>query len=89
MPATDIFSSTREGTQGPATAAAAITPSDTGEMAYVSRAVYVGATGNVRLVMKNGATVTLQNVPAGALLPVRVRKVMATGTTASGLVAFW
>jgi hypothetical protein len=43
----------------------------------------------------NGAVVTpsdsadLPNVPAGVMLPIRATRVMATGTTASGIRAFW
>ena len=39
--------------------------------------------------MQGGAEVTLAAVPAGALLPLRVSRVLASGTTATALVALW
>jgi hypothetical protein len=73
----------------PARDAAAITPSDSVDLTVVPRAIYVGVTGSVAAVMAGGQTVMLQNVAAGSLLPIRVGRINATGTTASGLVALW
>jgi hypothetical protein len=73
----------------PARDAGLITPSDSIDLTVVPRAIYVGVTGSVAAVMVGGQTVTLQNVAAGSLLPIRVGRINATGTTASGLVAFW
>jgi hypothetical protein len=67
-------------------AAQDITPSDTTELSAVS-VIYVGVTGNIALVTANGDEVTLQNAQAGSVIPVRVKKVKATGTTATGLIA--
>lgn len=72
---------------GPATYAEAVTPSDTNELTRVSRALYVGNTGDVAVVMSSGGTITFAAVPSGTLLPVRVRQVKTTGTTASGIVS--
>ena len=66
--------------------AQAITPSDTAELTAVS-VVYVGVTGNIALVTAGGDEVTLQNAQAGSIIPVRVKQVKATGTTATGLIA--
>jgi hypothetical protein len=63
----------------------AVTPSDT--VARPARALYVGTGGNVSVVMAGGQTVTFANVPAGMLLPIEVGRVLATGTTASNIVA--
>lgn len=70
----------------PATRAEAVTPHDVNELASVTRALYVGGAGNVALVMADGTAATLTAVPVGALLPIRVRQVKATGTTATNLV---
>jgi hypothetical protein len=37
--------------------------------------------------MLSGEILTLQNVPAGAILPLRTIAVMATGTTAGAIAA--
>lgn len=75
----------------PATHVAAVTPSDANDLPNVSRALYVGTGGDVVLIGANASPqatgVTFKNVPAGAILPVKARKVLATGTTASNIVA--
>ena len=73
----------------PATAAAAITPDDTNAFANISRAIYVGNTGDISAEMKDGQIVTFANVQAGTVLAIRAIRVRVTGTTASGLVALW
>jgi hypothetical protein len=63
----------------------AITTHDTNFLAQTVRAIWVGTTGNIRVILKDGSDVTLSSVPVG-LLRVRATRVMATGTTASNLV---
>ncbi len=69
--------------------AAAVTPADGAALAQVTRAVYVGQAGDLRVTLAGGAAVTFQQVPAGSLLPIRVTAVAATGTTAGGILALW
>jgi len=68
--------------------AVAITPSNTVNLANPS-VVYVGSTGNVRVLTAQGDDVTFNNVPAGAVLPVQVIRVYATSTTATNLVGIY
>ncbi|QYC09059.1 spike base protein, RCAP_Rcc01079 family [Brevundimonas nasdae] len=74
---------------GPARRAATVTPSDASDLPNYAKALYVGAAGNVR-VLPTGAqdaeAVTFANHPVG-WLPVQVRRVLATGTTAAQIVA--
>jgi hypothetical protein len=74
----------QSGLQSPPRNTFAITPSDTTELPFVTRAVYVGATGDItaRLAGDTGS-VTLKAVPAGSTLPIRARQIYATGTTAA------
>lgn len=72
---------------GPACNAVAVNPSDTADLAFASKALYVGGAGNVALVTVGGDTVTYVGVPAGSYLSVRVRRVLATGTTASSIIS--
>lgn len=69
--------------------AAAVTPHDSTNFSSMTRALYVGVTGNVTVVMKSGAVVLFSAVPVGTILPVRCSRVNATGTTASGIVALF
>ena len=66
-----------------------MTPSDTADLNAYAKALYVGAAGNVRVLTvgaEDGDAVTFANHPVG-WLPVQVRRVLATGTTATQIVA--
>jgi hypothetical protein len=53
-----------------------------------TRGVYIGAGGDLRVIMNgNGATITFIAAAEGSLLPISIKQVLATGTTAGGLVA--
>jgi hypothetical protein len=76
--------------QGPATNAVAITPDDGNDFSFGQcRGLYVGVAGNVTLDTPNQTAVLHTAVPAGAVLPVAAVRVRATGTTASGIVAWY
>ena len=67
---------------------AAVTPSDTA-LILSTRGLWIGTAGNLTVDMAGDVgTVLLSNVPVG-VLPVRVVRVRATGTTASGIVALY
>lgn len=68
---------------------AAVTPSDTTQFAYTTRALYVGGSGNISLLSEAGDTVTLVGVTAGSVLPIRINRVNSTNTTATNMVAFF
>lgn len=65
--------------------AEAITTSDTVDLASPS-VVYVGGGGDVKVTTANGDVVTFTGLVAGGVIPVRVKRVWATGTTATNLV---
>jgi hypothetical protein len=68
--------------------ALAVTPSDS-TILPTTRALFVGTTGNVAVVMaEDENTVTFSSVPVG-IFPIQVIKVMSTNTTASNIVALW
>ncbi len=73
----------------PARDAAEITPSDTVDLGDLPRAIWIGGGGSLSLQMADGGTVRLDGVPAGSLLPLRPRRVRATGTSATAIVALW
>lgn len=73
----------------PCAFAAAVTPDDVNELGNVTRALYVGVTGDVTVVMAGkGTAVLFKAMPVG-LYVMRVRQVKAGGTTATNLVALW
>lgn len=71
----------------PATSAVAITPNDSTNLTVTARAIYVGTGGTVVLKGWDDVSVTFVKIPDGTILPVAAKRVMATGTTATDLVA--
>lgn len=69
--------------------AVVITPSDTADLSDPTRAVYIGNTGNLKVDMVSGGTVTFKNLPSGMVLPIQAIKVYATGTSATELIGLY
>lgn len=83
---TDNFNTYTPGLESPASHLQTITPSDTEDLPIVSRALNVSTTGQVRVTTISGTTQSVF-VAAGITFPVRARRVWATGTTTTGIVA--
>ena len=89
MTAVDTFLASETNLNGPYCDAAAVVPNDAADLATLSRALYVGTTGDITVTMAGGeANVLIKAAPVG-ILPLRVSRVWATGTTATNLVALW
>lgn len=74
----------------PAESGASITPSDSTDLpGGACRAIWVGGDGNISIVTPGGATVVYSGAKAGSVLPARAKRVKATGTTATSLVAMY
>ena len=86
---TDNFASFFTELNSPAQDAFAVSKSDSANLTFATRALYVGGGGNVAITTVKGANVTFANVPAGSLLPVRAIKVLSTGTTATLIVGMY
>lgn len=50
-----------------------------------NRAIWVGGAGNLAVQTWNGETVTIVGVNAGALIPLSVKRVLSTNTTATSI----
>lgn len=89
----DPFLNFQDSHQAPSRRALAVVPSDTVDYLsdagqVVPKGLYIGSAGNVRVrPVDDTTTVDFLNVPAGTILPVRARRVLATGTTATNIVA--
>lgn len=68
---------------------APLAPSDTVDLPFVTRGVWIGVSGAVVAVGNNGVAVTFAGAVAGSVLPIRVKRVNATGTAAGSLVALY
>lgn len=71
----------------PATSAVALTKSDT-TVIGLTRALYIGTTGDVAVRMADGRSVTFKTVPVG-VLPIQCDQLLSTGTTAAEVVALY
>ena len=85
---TDPFKTHTTGLQSPVRNALEVTPDDAADLAVPCRALNVAEQGFVRVTTLGGDTVRLF-VNAGGLIPVRVSRVWATDTTATGIVALY
>lgn len=82
---TDFFQDFTPGLDSPPARAQAIVPSDAAALPVVTRALNVASGGTVRVTTQAGDDVTV-TIAAGITFPLRVRKVWATGTSATGIV---
>ena len=61
-----------------------IAPDDDGDLPHILSGLNVATPGTVRVTTKDGSTGTVF-VEAGIVFPLRVRRVWATGTSATGI----
>jgi hypothetical protein len=74
----------------PASHAAAIAPADGADLANAAiKGIYVGVSGDVKVdLVAGGSGITFKAAPVG-LLRIQAKRVYATGTTATNLVALY
>jgi hypothetical protein len=80
------FASRSLSLSGPATDALAVTPNDAADLAQVAIGLYVETGGTLSVITAAGETRDI-TVADFSILPVGVRRVRATGTTANGIHA--
>lgn len=85
MPRLDIFQDHHNGLTRPICGGFDVTPDDGGDVATMTRGVMAPSAGDVAVVLKNGDAITLPGLAPGVVYPVRVARVLATGTTAAGI----
>ncbi|WP_349294656.1 hypothetical protein ABEB22_21055 (plasmid) [Thioclava sp. 'Guangxiensis'] len=71
---------------GPGFDGFAITPDDGADLSQVTRGIYLGQAGDLRVTLAGGQTVTFTNMAAGGIHGLRIRRVWASGTTAADMV---
>ena len=71
---------------GPLVRAATITPNDTADLAFETRALLIGRGGDVTLTTAHGDTVILKNRIAGVMYPIAAQRVHQTDTSAAEIV---
>ena len=65
-----------------------VTPDDNTDLPVLPLAVRFNSAGSVRVMLKNDVPLDL-NVLASEVLPFRIKRIFATGTTATGITIFW
>jgi hypothetical protein len=70
----------------PATDIVAISPSDSGTLAGI-RGICFGGSGALRVLTQDGSDITIPSgvLAAGVIHPIRVKRVFATGTSATSI----
>ena len=86
---TEKYEGRADNAAAPARRGFAITASDASDLTAETRAIYVGSAGDLVAVLSSGDEVTFTGLAGGTVLPVRVRRVKATGTTAAQLVGLY
>lgn len=78
------------GQNAPASGAVAVTPADGSDLSLApTRGLYIGVSGDVKVDMLGGDTaITFKAAPVG-VLPIRVKRVYSTGTTATNILALY
>lgn len=85
----DNFDQHANSLDGPAKNAVAITPDDDNDLATSTRGLYVGVSGDVKVTLVGGVTVTFGALAAGVVHPLRVQRVHSTDTDATGIIGVW
>lgn len=67
---------------------APVVPSDAADLPSPCQGIMVTVAGNVVCRNLAGQDITIP-VPVGVILPISTRRILATGTTATGIIAFW
>ena len=81
----DLFESYSSGLESPPSYAIPVVPSDTVDHVQTTRAINVASAGTVQVTTVGGNLAQVY-VAAGVAFPLRVTRVWATGTDASGIV---
>ncbi len=92
MVATNKFQQTDKAINAPYTRAVSVTPSDTTDLNEIPRGLHadgVGSHHNVAVILEGDASSVIINMAKGHIMPLRVRRVLATGTTATSVVALY
>jgi hypothetical protein len=88
----DLYTKYPNTLDSPASRALAITPSDSTDLTFVTKAIYVGGGGSIKVELVGDTTpanVTFTSVQAGSILPIRVRKIYSANTTATNIIGLY
>ena len=92
--AVDLFASQATGLGSPYRDCALVTPSDSADLAYVTRGIMLGSSGTLQVTMigneeGSGETVEITGLATGVIHPICASRIWNTNTSASNICAFW
>lgn len=64
----------------------AITPADAVNLTYTTRSLFIGVGGTLTVLGVDDSATVQFTVQTGQILPLQVRQVYSTGTTATGII---
>lgn len=76
-----MFGNFKASNQGQIIRAAAVTPAGADLAGGVTNGLYCGASGNVTVMLSNGATVTFTGLASGVIHPIRAKQVISATAT--------
>lgn len=88
MPAIDTFNATSRGPAGGPTHLALVSPNDSEDLSHITQWVFLSTSGTLGVVTRGGETLTTPVLPAGWHL-LELSRILATGTTATGIMVGW
>ena len=84
----DAFNTLSVGLASPAINAVAITPDDDNDLATIARSVYIGGAGDLAVILEGDTVaVTFSGMLVGVVYSIRAKRINATNTTATNIVA--
>lgn len=87
---TDPFKSHETSLTSPARNGFSITPDDSADLSITCRALFIGGGGDISAILAgDSTTILLKGVPTGTVLPIAVRRIEATLTTATDIVGLY
>lgn len=84
----DRYEGSFVGLSDPSRSVSRVTPDDGSDLPNVPRMLHIGVAGNISFIAAEDTEVITQPVPAG-IFPVMVKRVLATGTTATSIMAIY
>ena len=67
----------------------AVTPHNSNDLAYTTKALFIGTGGNIVVLAEDDTVAVTLKVTDGQILPVRAKRVLETNTTATGIVGMY
>jgi hypothetical protein len=87
---TDPFQNHETALTSPARNGFSVTPNDSADLFTTCRGIFVGVGGDISLVLaEESSPVLFKNIPDGSVIPLAVKKVESTLTTATDLVGLY